>query len=148
MTTVLYISYDGMTDPLGQSQVLPYLTGLSKKGFNIILISFEKQERFTGTKPLIEKLCQEAGHCMEPVNVHKKTTCTFHPVGCFQTETNHSEAAPTIPLFTHALPQSYFGNWRSISPTQSRCPFYFRYAWILCRRTGRWWNLETEQPAL
>lgn len=72
MTTVLYISYDGMTDPLGQSQVLPYLTGLSKKGFNIILISFEKQERFTGTKPLIEKLCQEAGIVWSPLMYTKK----------------------------------------------------------------------------
>ena len=24
---VLYLSYDGMTDPLGQSQVLPYIIG-------------------------------------------------------------------------------------------------------------------------
>lgn len=27
----LYLSYDGMTDPLGQSQVLPYIIGLQKK---------------------------------------------------------------------------------------------------------------------
>ncbi|WP_020532813.1 glycosyltransferase [Flexithrix dorotheae] len=40
----LYLSYDGMTDPLGQSQVLPYLTGLSKNGYEITLISFEKEE--------------------------------------------------------------------------------------------------------
>ena len=42
---VLYISYDGMTDPLGQSQVLPYLEGLAKKNYAITLISFEKEER-------------------------------------------------------------------------------------------------------
>ena len=29
---VLYISYDGMTDALGQSQVLPYLCGLAQRG--------------------------------------------------------------------------------------------------------------------
>lgn len=40
----LYISYDGMTDPLGQSQVLPYLKGLAKAGYQITLISFEKEE--------------------------------------------------------------------------------------------------------
>lgn len=38
---VLYISYDGMTDPLGQSQVLPYLTGLSKSGYRFKLVPFE-----------------------------------------------------------------------------------------------------------
>jgi glycosyltransferase involved in cell wall biosynthesis len=43
---ILYISYDGMTDPLGESQVLPYLCGLSAKGHKIHLISFEKKQRF------------------------------------------------------------------------------------------------------
>lgn len=46
MVQVLYISYDGMTDPLGQSQVIPYLEGLSKEGYQFTLLSFEKQERF------------------------------------------------------------------------------------------------------
>ncbi|QSE98450.1 glycosyltransferase [Fulvivirga lutea] len=40
---ILYLSYDGMTDPLGQSQVLPYLVGLSNKGFKFSLLSFEKK---------------------------------------------------------------------------------------------------------
>ncbi|MCB9647871.1 MAG: glycosyltransferase [Deltaproteobacteria bacterium] len=39
---VVYISYDGMSDPLGKSQVLPYLTGLAARGHRIELISFEK----------------------------------------------------------------------------------------------------------
>jgi glycosyltransferase involved in cell wall biosynthesis len=38
---VLYISYDGILEPLGQSQVLSYLEGLSNKRV-IYLISFEK----------------------------------------------------------------------------------------------------------
>lgn len=38
----LYISYDGITDPLGQSQVIPYLKGLSKKGVKFTLLTFEK----------------------------------------------------------------------------------------------------------
>ena len=42
---VLYVSYDGMTDPLGQSQVLPYILGLNKKGYQFTLVSFEKPER-------------------------------------------------------------------------------------------------------
>ena len=39
---ILYISYDGMLEPLGQSQVIPYLGMLSKK-YKIFLISFEKK---------------------------------------------------------------------------------------------------------
>lgn len=42
---VLYISYDGMTDPLGQSQVIPYLAGLSKQ-HQITIISCEKKDRY------------------------------------------------------------------------------------------------------
>ena len=40
---IIYCSYDGITDPLGQSQILPYLYGLSSiQKYNYILISFEK----------------------------------------------------------------------------------------------------------
>lgn len=39
---VLYISYDGILEPLGQSQVLPYLEKLSDRGARFILLSFEK----------------------------------------------------------------------------------------------------------
>jgi glycosyltransferase involved in cell wall biosynthesis len=38
---VLYISYDGVAEPLGQSQVLPYLVRLAED-FDVTLISFEK----------------------------------------------------------------------------------------------------------
>jgi len=43
---VLYISYDGMTDPLGRSQVIPYLAALSAEGYSITILSFEKREVF------------------------------------------------------------------------------------------------------
>lgn len=40
---MLYLSYDGALDPLGQSQILPYLRGLAARGAAITLISFEKR---------------------------------------------------------------------------------------------------------
>ena len=49
----LYISYDGMTDPLGQSQVLPYLIFLAGKGYNITILSAEKTKNFDNNKQLI-----------------------------------------------------------------------------------------------
>jgi glycosyltransferase involved in cell wall biosynthesis len=52
----LYISYDGMTDPLGQSQVIPYLVGLTKLGYSFTLLSCEKPERFAEGKEKIGKL--------------------------------------------------------------------------------------------
>lgn len=59
MKKVLYISYDGMTDPLGQSQVLPYMVGLSKMGYEFTLLSFEKKERFSKSAALIKSICKD-----------------------------------------------------------------------------------------
>ncbi len=53
---ILFISYDGMTDPLGQSQVIPYLKGLSKKGYSIFLLSCEKKIAYNQNKEGAEKL--------------------------------------------------------------------------------------------
>ena len=44
---VLYISYNGMLDPLGQSQVIPYLKELSRAGVQFTLLSFERDHAFT-----------------------------------------------------------------------------------------------------
>ncbi len=46
-----------MTDPLGQSQVLPYIINLTKENYNFYLISFEKSDRYIINKSLIEKIC-------------------------------------------------------------------------------------------
>lgn len=72
MKNVLYLSYDGMTDPLGQSQVLPYLTGLSKKGYRFTLISFEKPDRFEQEKNKIEALCSENNIHWKPLVYTKR----------------------------------------------------------------------------
>jgi glycosyltransferase involved in cell wall biosynthesis len=69
---VLYLSYDGMTDPLGQSQVLPYLIGLSKKGYVFTLISFEKQDRFEKDKAVIQKICDDSNIDWKPQFYTKK----------------------------------------------------------------------------
>lgn len=42
---ILYISYDGMLDPVCRSQVVPYMTRLSAAGHKITLLSFEKKEK-------------------------------------------------------------------------------------------------------
>jgi glycosyltransferase involved in cell wall biosynthesis len=44
---VLFISYNGMLDPLGQSQVLPYLRELAQRGVRFTLLSFERPKAFT-----------------------------------------------------------------------------------------------------
>lgn len=61
-----------MTDPLGQSQVLPYLKGLAKEGFMFHLISFEKEERFEKFRSTIQAICDEAGIIWHPLKYTKK----------------------------------------------------------------------------
>jgi glycosyltransferase involved in cell wall biosynthesis len=53
---ILFISYDGMTDPLGQSQVIPYLQGLSKKDFRFFLLSCEKQQVFIKNEDAVKRI--------------------------------------------------------------------------------------------
>jgi len=43
---VLFISYNGMLDPLGQSQVIPYLRELARAGVRFTLLSFERRAAF------------------------------------------------------------------------------------------------------
>jgi len=43
---VLFISYNGMLDPLGQSQVIPYLRELARAGVRFTLLSFERSAAF------------------------------------------------------------------------------------------------------
>lgn len=69
---ILYISYDGMTDSLGQSQVLPYLCGLAAHGYTITLISAEKPEKFKLIKHEISKICDENKIEWHPVSYTKK----------------------------------------------------------------------------
>ncbi|MGE4287463.1 MAG: glycosyltransferase [Salinivirgaceae bacterium] len=69
---VLYLSYDGMTDPLGQSQVIPYLGGLSAKGHQIWLISAEKNDAFVQHQQKISALLQQHNIHWFPIPYTKK----------------------------------------------------------------------------
>ena len=59
MNKVLYVSYDGMTDPLGQGQVINYLIGLSKKGYKFDILSSEKEDHFEKEGNYIQQLLRD-----------------------------------------------------------------------------------------
>ena len=40
------MTYDGLLDPLGSSQILPYVKSISKHQDEVVIVSFEKSERF------------------------------------------------------------------------------------------------------
>jgi glycosyltransferase involved in cell wall biosynthesis len=69
---ILYITYDGLTDFLGQSQVLPYILGLEEKGYRFSILSFEKPEKFEPNKQIIEALISGKKINWYPKKYHKR----------------------------------------------------------------------------
>ncbi|HEY1605321.1 MAG TPA: glycosyltransferase [Allosphingosinicella sp.] len=69
---ILYISYDGMLEPLGQSQVLAYLERLTG-GYDIRLMSFEKKAdwRDRARRSALEARLRTAGIAWVPLRYHK-----------------------------------------------------------------------------
>jgi len=51
---VLFVSYNGAMDSLGQSQILPYLREIRKDGHEVILLTFERRLHRQGTKDISE----------------------------------------------------------------------------------------------
>lgn len=70
MIRTLYLSYDGLTDPLGQSQVLPYLLKLSEDK-EIHIISCEKSINFKHYKKDIYALIKGKRIYWHPLTYHK-----------------------------------------------------------------------------
>ena len=69
---ILYISYDGLTDALGQSQILAYQKNISSEDFIITILSFEKEENFKTNNDWVRQLCNAAGINWIPLNYTKK----------------------------------------------------------------------------
>lgn len=61
-----------MTDPLGQSQVIPYIEGLSKLGYQFTLISFEKPDRFEKFSKEISERLKRSNIDWVPLSYTKK----------------------------------------------------------------------------
>lgn len=57
---VLYLSYDGLTDHIGQSQVLPYLAGCAA-AHRLTVISFEKPHREKLLGEEVRRQCSALG---------------------------------------------------------------------------------------
>lgn len=73
MASVLYISYDGLMEPLGQSQVWQYLSGLSTH-HQIVLISYEKRADWENEaeKARIKAVVSAKGVTWVPLRYHSK----------------------------------------------------------------------------
>ena len=73
MKHIIYLTYDGITDPLGQSQILPYLCGLvNNEKFKITIISFEKSENYKENKTLILEITKKNNIKWIPLKYSKR----------------------------------------------------------------------------
>jgi len=85
---ILYISYDGILEPLGSSQIIPYLKGLSKKGVKYSILSYEKQADLSRYDDVLKLEKELASHGIkwERLRYHKSppVISTFFDVvyGC------------------------------------------------------------------
>jgi glycosyltransferase involved in cell wall biosynthesis len=78
---VLYISYTGLMDPLGQSQVLQYVLALGHRGHRMTVLSFEKSDALQDQERVVamRTMCAAAGVDWRPRLWHNK------PVGIVAT---------------------------------------------------------------
>lgn len=62
MPVILYLTRNGLLEPLGQSQILPYLLGLSSE-YSLTLVCFERSEDLadSSAKRSIARVCDSAG---------------------------------------------------------------------------------------
>lgn len=144
MKRVLYLSYDGMTDPLGQSQVLPYLVGLSKQGYQFTLISFEKEERIERGKGGIEKICRESNIDWCPL-LYTKTPPVLSTLKDLRALKRKITSLQSMARFDLVHCRSYItalaGEWMK-KKWGTKFVFDMRGFWADERVDGKIWNLK------
>lgn len=72
---VLYVSYDGLLEPLGASQILPYVRRLRARGVSLELLTFEKAGSDVGPRrDGLVRLLAEEGIPWAPLRYHRSPT--------------------------------------------------------------------------
>jgi glycosyltransferase involved in cell wall biosynthesis len=144
-STILYLSYDGMTDPLGQSQVLSYIIGLSKRGYRFHLISFEKPDRFEKLQYQIQKICNQNAIVWHPKIYTKKPPLfsTLYDVWrmrnlAFKLHKKHNFSIVHCRSYLSALVGMYMKNKFKI-----KFLFDMRGFWADERVDGKIWDLKS-----
>jgi glycosyltransferase involved in cell wall biosynthesis len=133
-----------MTDPLGQSQVLPYLVGLSKQGYQFTLISFEKEERIEKGKDGIEKICRESNIDWCPL-LYTKTPPILSTLKDLRALKRKIATLQSVARFDLVHCRSYItalaGEWMK-KKWGTNFVFDMRGFWADERVDGKIWNLK------
>jgi glycosyltransferase involved in cell wall biosynthesis len=70
----LFLTYDGLLSPLGQSQILPYLRGLEAKGHRISILSFERKTATAAARAQLRDELAGKGIAWVALRYHKTPT--------------------------------------------------------------------------
>ncbi|MCK9613216.1 MAG: glycosyltransferase [Bacteroidales bacterium] len=141
---VLYITYDGLTDPLGRSQILPYLTGLAESGYQIYILSFEKKEAFSEFKISVEALLKGTNISWFPMKYTKKPP-VFSTVFDIFKLIRYVKKLNKAHSFSIVHCRSYIASFGGLAlKLKRKTPFIFdmRGFWPDERVEGKLWNLK------
>ncbi len=58
---ILYLTYEGLTEPIGRSQILPFLCNLAKKGIHIHILSLEDKHMYKKGYKRVQEIVNNAG---------------------------------------------------------------------------------------
>ena len=141
---VLYLSYDGLTDALGQSQILPYLLGLEKIGHSFHIISFEKKEAFAQFQAIIEEQIKGKNIRWHPLFYTKKPPVLSTLYDLMRMK-NNAFSLQKSHHFDAIHCRSYLPGLIALKLKRKfACPFIFdmRGFWADERVEGKIWNLR------
>lgn len=140
---VLYLTYDGLTDPLGRSQIIPYLVRIRQAlpEVAIDILSFEKPNRYKQEKAKVTQVLERAGIGWHRLTFHQKPPllAKIYDFGLFW---HKGKALFQKRCYNLIHARSYIAGW--IAYRLSRrygCPWLFdmRGFWVDERReNGQW----------
>jgi glycosyltransferase involved in cell wall biosynthesis len=141
---IAYLSYDGLTDPLGQSQILPYLYGLSDYNFTFTIISFEKKKNYEKNRKEIDEKCKQKNISWLPLVYHKNppVVSTLYDIWILWRTLKKLHQNKSIQII-HC--RSYITSLVGLRARQKwKIPFIFdmRGFWADERVEGKLWNIK------
>ncbi len=140
----LYLTYDGLTDPLGQSQVLPYIQGLKQKGFDFTIISFEKAQNYKKERAVISGIVDRSGIGWVPLSYTKNppVLSTIYDINKFKKAVAQAIKKDEVTLIhCRSYISALVGLW---AKKKYGIPFVFdmRGFWADERVDGKIWSLN------
>lgn len=140
---ILYISYDGLTDPLGRSQIIPYLLGIAFAGYEVTVLSCEKRSAYKHKKKIVKKILKLSNIKWKKKFYTKKPAVisTIWDVFCMRLKANalHSKQSFHI-VHCRSLLGALIG--KKLQDEHTKLVFDMRGFWVDERVEGGIWNIK------